>query len=144
YFDLIRNGAEQNFLRLMPPAARKPLLESWYQNLGKLKLDISYTDVDTQFNTAETFSTQSPKDELVLRAMDKLASINAMASDPINRCENNSCERPDAKKWVKQADSTLATIASQPVKHLPGLSHLPETTLLHVTHGKERTVYTLI
>jgi len=144
YFDLIRNGAEQNFLRLMPPAARKPLLESWYQNLGKLKLDISYTDVDTQFNTAETFSTQSPKDELVLRAMDKFASINAMASDPINRCENNSCERPDAKKWVKQADSTLATIASQPVKHLPGLSHLPETTLLHVTHGKERTVYTLI
>src|SRR5699024_4975825 len=86
YFDLIRNGAEQNFLRMRPPHQRKSVLESWYKDLGKVKLDISYTDLDTSFNTAESFSTKSPKDELVLRALDTFKGINAMAEDPINRC----------------------------------------------------------
>ncbi len=42
YFDLIRNGAEQNFLRLMPVDARQPLLDDWYQNSGKLKMWMDY------------------------------------------------------------------------------------------------------
>ncbi|RFQ09509.1 peptidylprolyl isomerase, partial [Pseudomonas sp. ATCC 13867] len=51
YFDLIRNGAEQNFLRLMPTAARKPLLDDWYQNSGKFKMWADYYDNDSDAPT---------------------------------------------------------------------------------------------
>ena len=38
YFDLIRNGAELNFLRLMPANSREDFLDDWYQSSGKVKL----------------------------------------------------------------------------------------------------------
>src|SRR5690554_3822698 len=47
YFDLIRNGAEVNFLRLLPAGERQALLNSWYEKSGQLKLWLSYTGVDT-------------------------------------------------------------------------------------------------
>lgn len=145
YFDLIRNGSEQSFLRLMPPNERQPLLHDWYQKLGKVKLAISYEDVDTTFPTAENFITPFPKDELAVRALDKFASINAMQQDPINRCEGKHCGRTDVPNWITKADRSLATLASRPFDGLRGLKHLPETTFLRVTHANgERTVYTLI
>ncbi len=51
YFDLIRNGAEQNFLRLMPVGARQPLLDDWYQNSGKLKMWMDYQTTDSDAPT---------------------------------------------------------------------------------------------
>ncbi|MFP3498531.1 fatty acid cis/trans isomerase, partial [Pseudomonas sp. SIMBA_059] len=47
YFDLIRNGAEVNFLRLMPAEKRKDILGDWYQNSGKVKMWMDYEDIDT-------------------------------------------------------------------------------------------------
>ena len=38
YFDLIRNGAEMNFLRLLPPDERKRQIADWYQGSGELKM----------------------------------------------------------------------------------------------------------
>ncbi len=46
YFDLIRNGAEQNFLRLMPADSRDDYLDDWYQNSGKLKMWLDYERID--------------------------------------------------------------------------------------------------
>ncbi|HBZ98383.1 MAG TPA: hypothetical protein DEO97_03295, partial [Pseudomonas sp.] len=46
YFDLIRNGAELNFLRLLPPASRQAILDDWYEKSGQLKLLLAYTSVD--------------------------------------------------------------------------------------------------
>ena len=46
YFDLIRNGAEVNFLRLMPADSRSGILSSWYQNSGKLKMWMDYQKID--------------------------------------------------------------------------------------------------
>lgn len=144
YFDLIRNGAEQTFLRLLPPWQRQPLLAQWYQGLGKLKLEISYQDVDTTFPTAENYSTKVPKDELALRALEKFRAINAMPVDPINRCEGNHCGRTDVASWITHADRELSHFAARAFKDLPGFDNLPENTFLRVTHGDERTVYTLI
>lgn len=145
YFDLIRNGAEQNFLRLMPPNERLPLLHEWYQKLGKVKLAISYEDIDTAFPTNENFVSSYPKEELAVRALDKFAGINAMEHDAINRCEGSHCGRTNSPTWVKNADRALATIASRSFDELRGLKHLPETSFLRVTHASgERTVYTLI
>ncbi|RBJ62748.1 peptidylprolyl isomerase, partial [Pseudomonas sp. MWU12-2534b] len=46
YFDLIRNGAEQNFLRLMPAGPREDFLDEWYQNSGKFKMWLDYESID--------------------------------------------------------------------------------------------------
>jgi hypothetical protein len=45
YFDLIRNDAERNFLRLMPKEARQKLMDRWYEGTGQLKLMASYQTV---------------------------------------------------------------------------------------------------
>ena len=52
YFDLIRNGAEVNFLRLMPSAVRKDLLNDWYQKSGQVKLWLNYTKIDSNTKSA--------------------------------------------------------------------------------------------
>ncbi|WP_410967647.1 fatty acid cis/trans isomerase, partial [Salmonella sp. SAL4441] len=61
YFDLIRNGAEQNFLRLMPVDARQPLLDDWYQNSGKLKMWMDYQAFDDDTPSALGLPEKQPK-----------------------------------------------------------------------------------
>ncbi|MDX1803925.1 MAG: fatty acid cis/trans isomerase, partial [Alcanivorax sp.] len=63
YFDLIRNGAEQNTLRYLPADQRKQVLNRWYQKTGKLKLFISYAQVDTNLPTAIHYHTTTPMAE---------------------------------------------------------------------------------
>src|SRR5699024_6153386 len=100
YFDLIRNGAEQAFLRLMPADSRQELLDSWYRKLGKIKLAISYQKIDTEFPTAEEFTTKEPKEELASRVLERFKDLNAMANDPINRCSGDECGREDVPGWI--------------------------------------------
>lgn len=144
YFDLIRNGSEQAFLRLMPADSRQELLDSWYRKLGKIKLAISYQKIDTEFPTAEEFTTKEPKEELASRVLERFKDLNAMANDPINRCSGDECGREVVPGWINKADKKLSTIASTSFKDHKGLKRLPEVTFLRVTNGNERTVYTLI
>ena len=144
YFDLIRNGAEQSFLRLMPTEHRQNVLDSWYQKLGKIKLAISYQSIDTEFPSAETFSTEDPKHELAERGLTRFAHLNAMEHDFLNRCSGNECGRKDAAPWLVEVDRQLATITNIPFEELEGLKHLPENTFLRVTRKGERTMYTII
>lgn len=46
YFDLIRNGAEINFLRLMPADLREDMLSDLYQEGGKIKMWLDYQKID--------------------------------------------------------------------------------------------------
>lgn len=144
YFDLIRNSSEQSFLRLMPPEYRQQILDSWYQKLGKIKLAISYQDIDTQAPSAETFSTDNPMLELLQRSLERFSHLNAMDNDFINRCSGNDCGRDNAAPWLVKVDQQLAPITNVPFKELEGLKHLPENTFLRVTRKGERTMYTLI
>jgi hypothetical protein len=61
YFDLIRNGAEQNTLRYLPAELRQTVLANWYQNTGQLRLAISYESVDTDLPTNIPFDTSTPR-----------------------------------------------------------------------------------
>lgn len=145
YFDLIRNGSEHNFLRLIPAGQRKPLLEDWYQNLGKLKFGIVYRDIDDESPSAERFNTKNPKQELALHILERFQSINAMRHDQLNRCQDKNCYRDDQPLWIQQADLALSSIAARSAAEIAGIKQLPEVTFLRVRHSKEeRTVYTLL
>lgn len=143
YFDLIRHGAETNFLRLMPPAARKPLLDDWYQSSARIKAWLYYPPLDIQHPSAVSYATKSPKQELAREVLSRFAAINT--PDPINRCEDKRCYRADAPVFARVADQTLSRLAARPAAELPFIKLLPEATLLrvHTTEGM-REIYTLL
>ena len=93
YFDLIRNGAEVNFLRLMPADQRKAILGDWYQNSGKVKMWMDYEDIDTDTPSGIKLDPRNPKRDFGLKLLQRTGSLNA-APDPINRCQGAFCSRP--------------------------------------------------
>lgn len=145
YFDLIRNGSEHNFLRLLPPGARKTELDDWYRGSGRLKSHITYAPLDNTTPTAEPFATDAPKQELGVRLLERFADINVMAQDAINRCADGECKRPDQPDWIQETDAHLSRLASVRAEQLPGIRKLPDASYLRVRHDNgERTVYTLV
>ncbi|MBX3630490.1 MAG: fatty acid cis/trans isomerase [Nitrosomonas sp.] len=145
YFDLIRNGSEHNFLRLIPAGQRKTILSDWYQGSGELKFGIVYENIDDESPSAENFVTEDPKQELALRLLERFQSINAMSHDALNRCRAENCNRPDQPRWIRQADQALSSIAARPATQLTGITQLPEVTFVRVRHEQhERTVYTVL
>ena len=145
YFDLIRNGSEHNFLRLLPPGERKITLNDWYRGMGRLKSHVTYAPLDDSTPSAEDFATDAPKQELGLRLMERFANINVMAEDPLNRCDGDDCGRADQPAWIQEVDTQLSFLSSVPASHLPGIKRLPETSFVRVRHDDgERTVYTLV
>ena len=145
YFDLIRNGSEHNFMRLMPAGQRETILHDWYQDLGKLKFGIVYEKIDDKSPSAEIFTTGNPKQELAARILARFQSVNAMSFDPLNRCQGTKCSRLDEPQWVQIADAALSTIAARPAAELVGINQLPDVTFIRVKNEKnERTVYTLL
>lgn len=145
YFDLIRNSSEHNFLRLIPDGQRTGILHDWYQHSGKLKFGIFYENIDDVSPSAENFTTEDPKQELVSRILQRFESVNAMADDPINRCQAMNCVRSNQPLWIQKADQALSTIAARPAADLAGINRLPEVTFVRVKHGQDkRTVYTLL
>jgi hypothetical protein len=145
YFDLIRNGAEINFLRLLPPKVRRTVYDDWYQGSGKLKVWLDYGEPDTGAPSREAYATANPHDELAARLLTRFAAVNARP-DPINRCEAGSdCSRPEAPEFARIADRALARLAAKPAAKLPVVKLMPELTLLRVRDGQgRREVYSLI
>ncbi|MCQ6261417.1 fatty acid cis/trans isomerase [Alcanivorax sp. MM125-6] len=143
YFDLIRNGAEQNTLRYLPADTREPVLDSWYQKTGKLKLLISYAEADTDTPTAIDYQTATPMNEFNAGLLEHFAAVNARP-DPINRCGDDQCARSDASDLERRVETTLAPIASRPAADLPVVDWMPEASLLLVEDGEDATVYSLL
>lgn len=59
YFDLIRNGAEQNLLRFIPSEQRTGLIKNWYQDAAQLKLYMTYEKIDLSIPTAIDFHSEN-------------------------------------------------------------------------------------
>ncbi|MDQ8035859.1 MAG: fatty acid cis/trans isomerase [Pedobacter sp.] len=147
YFDLIRHGAETNFLRLLPATARKPLMSDWYQNSGKLKMWLYYPSLDTDSPSAIAYTSKNAEDEkrefanLLLGRFEKL---NARP-DPINRCTDGNCARKDQPEWIRKADQAVSRLAARPGKGMPAINFLPESTMLRVyKKDGEREIYTIL
>ena len=135
YFDLIRNGAEQNFLRLLPPAKRQAVLDSWYADSGQVKLWLSYRSVDTARPSAVRFASDDVKQELLALLLERFAAINA-TPDPINR---------PGGRIVRRMERLMSQLAGKSAEHMPSIAHLSEASLIRVVAADgERRLYTLI
>ncbi|MEK1907722.1 MAG: fatty acid cis/trans isomerase, partial [Pseudomonas sp.] len=144
YFDLIRNGAELNFLRLMPADSRQGYLDDWYQNSGKLKMWMSYNDADLDTPTGLQLLSRDPKREFAEALLERYAGLNARP-DPINRCRGAQCYRNGLGEQLRSAEQALSRLPGRPAAGLKVIEQLPETTLLRVELADgRREVYSLL
>ncbi|THG85714.1 peptidylprolyl isomerase [Pseudomonas sp. A-1] len=144
YFDLIRNGAEQNFLRLMPAGQREAMLGDWYQDGGKLRLWLDYEGIDHETPSGLRLPEDEPKRAFVERLLERYGTLNARP-DPFNRCQEGRCFRPEAVPALQHIDQRLSALAARPLSDLPVIEYLPEATLLRVElDGGGREVYSLL
>ncbi|TBV13519.1 fatty acid cis/trans isomerase [Stutzerimonas kirkiae] len=144
YFDLIRNGAEQNFLRLMPADGRKAILDDWYQNGGQLKLWIDYQALDRKSPSGLQLSQREPLQQFADTLLERFASINA-TPDPINRCRGSHCHRPRLHAQIQAAEQSLSRLSGRLAAGLKVIQQLPEATLLRVEASDgSREVYSLL
>lgn len=144
FFDLIRQAAETNYLRLLPPGAREGLVHEWYQDGGRLKAWLYYLPVDTRQPSGIAFHDGDVRREFAGLLMGKLSAVNI--PDPINQCPTGlSCYRPAAPLYLHVVDHALSRLTREPAARLPVAALLPETTLLRVysTDG-HRDLYTLL
>ncbi|MCQ4326111.1 peptidylprolyl isomerase [Stutzerimonas stutzeri] len=144
YFDLIRNGAELNFLRLLPAASRQAILDGWYEKSGQLKLLLAYTAIDSATPSLLELDKGDPKQAFARQLLARRANINA-APDPINRCPGSHCYRTDQPPALQRAEQALSRLTNRLAAGLPVIRSLPEATLLRVEQGDgRREIYSLL
>lgn len=144
YFDLIRNGAEQNFLRLMPADARQAILDDWYQHSGKLKLWLDYPGIDTRKASGLQLQGVESKRLFADSLLRRYDTLNARP-DPINRCTGGHCYRDGLPPELQRAELALSQLAGKPAARLQVIAQLPEATMLRVELADgRRTVYSLL
>jgi len=144
YFDLIRNGAEQNYLRLLPQEHREEVLHDWYQGMAKLKLITSYAGLTNQPSSHITYQTDDPLTELAETILHHYRDINAVPYDVINRCGKTPCI-VDRNDWTASIDAQLASISARPAEALPFIQQLPDFSLLTVKNKSGATaLYSIV
>ncbi len=144
YFDLIRNGAEQNFLRLMPADSRDDFLDDWYQNSGKVKLWMDYEAIDDDKPTGLTLDEKDPKRDFANQLLTRYGDLNA-SPDPINRCISAYCSRPGIDPALQDAEQALSRLTNRPAAGLKVIDLLPEATMLRIeTRSGKREMYSLL
>lgn len=144
YFDLIRNGAEVNFLRLLPARSREAYLDDWYQNSGKLKMLLDYTSVDHRSPSAIALNGKDPKKQFAEHLLQRYDRLNARP-DPINRCAGAHCYRDGLPRELQHAEQALSRLASRPAGGLRVIDQLPEATMLRVELSDgSREIYSLL
>ena len=144
YFDLIRNGAEQNFLRLMPADTREDFLDDWYQNSGKLKLWLDYEAIDDDKPSGLHLDEKDPKRDFANQLLSRYGALN-VSPDPINRCSGAYCSRPGIGPALQDAEQALSSLTSRPAAGLKVIDQLPEATMLRIeTASGQRVVYSML
>ena len=145
YFDLIRNGAELNFLRLLPADSRQALLDSWYEGGGQLKLWLTYTGVDTRTPSGLGLADDAALPAFASGLFERFASVNAVPEDRLNRCVAGACARAEAPPALRDAEQALSRLAARPAAELAVIHQLPDVSLLRVSlPDGSRVLYTLL
>lgn len=144
YFDLIRNGAEVNFLRLLPAESRQAYLDDWYQNSGKLKMWLDYTHIDHRTPSALYLPGPDAKRSFASQLLSRYAGLDARP-DPINRCSNGRCYREGLKAEQRDVEQSLSRLASRPAAGLKVIEQMPEATMVRVEFADgSREIYSLL
>jgi hypothetical protein len=137
YFDLIRSGAENNFLHFMPPQVRTAMRDSWYRGSeAQLKVTGSYEIVNEDLPVQIAYRTSDPKAEFVALVTGRLESA-AGPADVLNRCMQPPCFRSDASAAERQAEASLRTLASKPAAFdsMRFVDFMPDVSFLRVSTG---------
>lgn len=144
YFDLIRNGAEINFLRLMPADLREDMLSDLYQEGGKIKMWLDYQKIDDDTPTGIKLDEKAAQRDFASRLIERFGTLNA-APDPINRCTGAYCSRPGLDSSFAQAEQALSRLTSRPAAGLKVIDQLPEASMLRIegSNGK-RVIYSML
>ncbi|PWY48065.1 fatty acid cis/trans isomerase [Pseudomonas sp. RW409] len=140
YFDLIRNGAEQNFLRLMPAGTREDFLDDWYQNSGKFKMWLDYESIDDDKASALVLDEKDPKRDFANQLLSRYGDLNARP-DPINRCDGAYCSRPNIDPALQNAEQALSGLVSRPAAGMRVIDLLPEATMLRIQAPSGKRVF---
>jgi Fatty acid cis/trans isomerase (CTI) len=148
YFDLIRSGAENNFLHFMPPGVRTAMRKSWYRGtLAQLKINALYEVVNEKLPVQISYRTADPKTEFVDLVTKRLKSL-AGPEDVLNRCAHPPCYREGASAVERQADAALQTLTSRPAsdESMQFVDFMPDVAFLRISTGRpsEDLAYTLI
>ncbi len=143
YFDLIRNGAEQNFLRFMPMPQREKLYDNWYRQSGKFKILLSYQDLDVESPVGISYTSRTPMQEFSSRIFAR-TPVLAQSRDLLNRCSDNDCTRGLSVPEVTVTHA-LRSLTQERANTVRGILQLPNLSFVHVDlpNGEYR-VYSLI
>ena len=140
YMDILRQDAENNFLRLLPAEKRQEIYDSWYVGIkGPRALDPLF---NINLQSGVDYQTDNQKQELFELIMDKLGKA-AGKGDTINRCLQRHCVDKGLTPELGQISEQMRILSQ-----LSGLqlAKLPEVSLLRIkTKVPEKDpVYTLI
>lgn len=101
YMDYLRMEGEMNFLQFLPPAARYPILQSWY--IGEEIENVRFAQIGSIPSTGVEFRTKDPKRELIERLVNhRFRNIGGF--DPINYYRAGEQPPPMPKKFARRSD----------------------------------------
>jgi hypothetical protein len=148
YFDLIRSGAENNFLHFMPADVRTAMRDSWYVGKGaQLKLATTYEVVNEDLPVQIDYRTGDPRAEFVSLVSARLGRL-AGPADVLNRCSQPPCYRPGASSTERRVDRSLQTLAARPAadEGMQFIDYMPDVAFLRVSTGNpgQDLAYTLV
>jgi len=140
YMDLLRQDAEDNFLRFMPARRRQSIYDSWYIGPNSIRTAPALFNIDHE--TEVYYQTTEYKKEFFDQIRQKMGKAVGHV-DTINRCQQEVCIRADTSPMQQQVDNEMRRLAK-----LKGheLDALPAQTLLRVNTGETQgdLVYTLL
>ena len=138
--DLLRQDAEDNFLRLMPAMQRRTIWNSWYPGFDSLRTAPPLLSIDHE--TEVKFLTTDYKKEFFDQLRQKMGKA-AGAVDTINECQQVVCIRANTTPVQQQAGNEMRKLAKLKGQEL---HVLPDNMLLRVkTDDPEGDlVYTLL
>jgi hypothetical protein len=140
YMDLLRQDAEDTFLRFMPALQRQTIYNIWYPGFSSLRTAPPLLSIDHPSEVK--FLTPDYKKEFFDQVRQKMGKAAGVV-DTINRCQQAECIRANTTPVQQQADSEMRKLAK-----LKGheLRVLPDDILLRVKTGVPEgdLVYTLL
>lgn len=140
YMDIVRQDAEDNFLRFMPAKQRPLIYDGWYLGSSSFRKADPIFNIDRE--TQIKYRTADYKQEFFDQIRQRLGKA-AGEIDSINGCTQLACMRTGLSPVQQYVDSQMRHLAA-----LKGtaLKALPEMSLLRVKvgDGQGDLVYTLL
>jgi hypothetical protein len=145
YFDLIRNGAEESLLSLLPADSRQGILDSWYEGIGgKFTLWSDYKGIDIRTPTGLELPQEHVWEAFGVLLLERMADLN-VTPDPLNRCSGTTCFNAGLVPELQDAEQSLSRLTRLPAGAAPFILQLPEATLLRIElPDGNRAVYSLL